>query len=107
MALEETSKPLCFFLLHSIVACRSRVRAIDERWEEVNVRATNTLDNIKEGTLASLEPGGNRRRSARIPAARKRREKGTRLNACYWCLSTEICEKLKCMLCNMIASHVQ
>lgn len=97
MALEQNSQSWFFFLLHSFGARRSRVRAIDERWEEVNVRATNTLENIKEETLASLDPAGSRRRSVRTPAVTKRREKGTRLNAYYWCLFTEIRGKLKCM----------
>lgn len=51
------------------------MRAIDERWEEVNVRATNTLDNIEEGDLDEKDPG--RRRRGSDPVADKRREAGT------------------------------
>lgn len=53
---------------------RSRVRAIDERWEEVNVRATNTLDNIEEDDLDEKDPGRKRRSSN--PVVDKRREAG-------------------------------
>lgn len=54
---------------------RNRVRAIDERWEEVNVRATNTLENIKEDDLDERDPGRKRRGSN--PVIDKRREAGT------------------------------
>lgn len=50
------------------------MRAIDERWEEVNVRATNTLDNIEEDDLHRQDPDGKRRGSD--VAASKRREAG-------------------------------
>lgn len=53
---------------------RSRVQAIDERWEEVNVRATNTLENIEEDDLDEKDPGRRRRDSN--PAVDKRREAG-------------------------------
>lgn len=39
---------------------RGRVRAIDERWEEVNIRATNTLENIEEDELDRRDPGRKR-----------------------------------------------
>lgn len=53
---------------------RSRVRAIDERWEEVNVRATNTLENIEEDDLDEKDPGRKRRGSNLV--VDKRREAG-------------------------------
>lgn len=57
-----------------ILCLRSRVRAIDQQWEEVNVRATNTLDNIEEDDLDRLDPGRNRRGSD--VAVNKRRDAG-------------------------------
>lgn len=52
--------------------CRSRVRAIDERWEEVNVRATHTLENIEEDDRDRQDP--DRRRKGSGAAAGKRRD---------------------------------
>ncbi|CAN0114360.1 unnamed protein product, partial [Ectocarpus sp. 13 AM-2016] len=57
---------------YALQEIRSRVRAIDERWEEVNVRATNTLDNIEEDDLDEKDPGRKRRSSN--PVVDKRRE---------------------------------
>lgn len=51
------------------------MRAIDERWEEVNVRATNTLENIEEDDLDEKDPSRKRRGSN--PVVDKRREAGT------------------------------
>lgn len=47
------------------------MRAIDKQWEEVNVRATNTLDNIEEGDLDRLEPNRIRRGSGVVVSKRK------------------------------------
>lgn len=65
-----------FGIVYPKIPCttRSRVRAIDERWEEVNVRATNTLDNIEEDDLDEKDPG--RRRRSSNPVIDKRREAG-------------------------------
>lgn len=53
------------------------MQAIDERWEEVNVRATNTLENIEEDDMDEKDPG--RRRRSLNPAVDKRREAGASL----------------------------
>lgn len=50
------------------------MRAIDKQWEEVNVRATNTLDNIEEDDLDRLDPNRNRRGSDVVVS--KRRDAG-------------------------------
>ncbi len=50
------------------------MRAIDERWEEVNVRATNTLENIEEDDLDEKDP--RRKRRGSNPVVDKRREAG-------------------------------
>lgn len=50
------------------------MRAIDERWEEVNVRATNTLENIEEDDLDKKDP--TRKRKGSNPVVDKRREAG-------------------------------
>jgi len=52
------------------------VRAIDERWEEVNVRATNTLENIEEDDLDEKDPSRRKRRGA-DPVVDKHRKAGT------------------------------
>lgn len=49
------------------------MQSIDARWEEVNVRATNTLENIEEnGELDRRDIGRGRKGSGDVTTSRQR-----------------------------------